>query len=168
MAEPSGPSAFEAAVEVVRTILPEDLGPFGVGGHRWGMKLWFGELDAKGRVPRFHYEAQTVSGKHIGPGVTLAVEVGWHAEHGDDRENERVLAGVVAAEKRWRKALGPDAVAGPFLGNAHWRRVSEAWIDADLGDPDLSFEVASRLVDYAVALEPVLRSLSPPPTILRP
>jgi hypothetical protein len=120
------------------------------------MKLWFGE---HARAPKFHYEAQLLGGKHIGAGVTVAVEVGFHAEHGDDRENERVLAGLAAAEKRWRRALGRDATAGPFLGNAHWRRLSETWIDPDLGEPGLDFEIASRLVDYAAALEPLVRKL---------
>ncbi|MBA2282361.1 MAG: hypothetical protein H0W25_14205 [Acidimicrobiia bacterium] len=159
MAKPAGPSAFEGAVEVVRTIVPDDLGPFKAGGHRWGMKLWFGQQPV---VPKFHYEAQLLGGKHVGKGVTVAIEVGFHAEHADDGENERLLAGLVAAEKKWRKALGPDAVAGPFLGRASWRRLSETWIDPDLGQPELGFEVAARLVDYAAALEPILRALPPP------
>ena len=70
-----------------------------------------------------------------------------------------MLGLLLKAEKRWRKVLGTDAVAGPFLGRADlWRRVSETWADPDLGEPDLGMEVASRLADYIDALEPLLRA----------
>ena len=41
-----------------------------------------------------------------------------------------------------------------FFGAENWRRVSEAWVEEDLDDPDLAFEIASRLVDYVSAIEP--------------
>jgi hypothetical protein len=68
-----------------------------------------------------------------------------------------------AATKRWRKALGDDAEATGFLvpkggaGRAKdWARLSETWPDPDLSDPDLPFELAARLTDFVVALQPLL------------
>ena len=61
-------------------------------------------------------------------------------------------------EKRWRKTLGQEAVAGEFIGDRHgWQRVSETWPDPDLGDPDLAMELAARLTDYISVLEPLRR-----------
>jgi hypothetical protein len=66
------------------------------------------------------------------------------------------LSRLLAHERRWRRLIGKDAVAGPFLGRPDpWRRVSEAWPDPDLGSVDLAFELADRLTDYAIALEPL-------------
>ena len=47
-------------------------------------------------------------------------------------------------------------MAGPFFGAEHWRRISDVWIDPDLGGDDAAFEVAGRLVDYVEALGPLL------------
>ncbi|MEZ5140169.1 MAG: hypothetical protein R2711_15780 [Acidimicrobiales bacterium] len=49
--------------------------------------------------------------------------------------------------------LGDDLVIGPFLGRASWRRASEVWIDPDLSDPELCFELADRLGAYLMAVE---------------
>jgi hypothetical protein len=89
----------------------------------------------------------------------LALEVGFHAEHPKVAENEAILQQLTKREKTWRKTIGDDAVAGPFLGRADtWRRVSETWPDPDLSDGDVVMDVALRLTDYMTALEPVLRS----------
>jgi hypothetical protein len=65
----------------------------------------------------------------------------------------------MAGQDRWREALGGDAVVGAFLGRfPDWRRVSEAWPDPDLDDPELPVQVALRLTDYIDALEPLRRS----------
>ncbi|MEQ1788727.1 MAG: hypothetical protein ABL966_16875, partial [Acidimicrobiales bacterium] len=78
------------------------------------------------------------------------------AEHRDPAENERALAALQAGEKRWRKVLGAEAVAGEFIDDRHgWQRLSETWADPDLGDPDLAFELATRLTDYITVLEPL-------------
>jgi hypothetical protein len=61
-------------------------------------------------------------------------------------------------EKTWRRTLGAQPVAGPFIGRPDdWRRVSETWPDPDLGDPELPIELATRLTDYISALEPLRR-----------
>jgi hypothetical protein len=91
----------------------------------------------------------------IDAATVLALEVGFHAENRDLEANDRVLARLVANERRWRRSLGQEAIAGPFLGRPDdWRRVSETWPDPDLSDPDLGGEIAARLVEYLVALEP--------------
>ena len=86
----------------------------------------------------------------------MAVEIGFHAEHKDPSQNEAVIAHLANREKTWRRKLGNEAEIGVFLGADRWRRVSETWIEPDLDDPELAFEMAARLVDYLTALEPVL------------
>ena len=51
-------------------------------------------------------------------------------------------------------------MAGEFIDDRHgWQRLSETWPDPDLGDPDLPFELATRLTDYITALEPLRDAL---------
>ena len=123
--------------------------------HRRGVKVWFGPA----KPGRFHYEAQVLPARLVDETLEddeVALEIGFHAEHGDDRRNAAVLERLNQQEKTWRKALGPQAQAGPFLGNDRWTRLSEVWIESDLDDPELAFELASRLVDYIEAVEPLL------------
>jgi hypothetical protein len=149
-------SPFDVAGDILVGMVPEDLGPVRVHARRYGIKVWFADTDAK--PPREHYEAQIVSAKDVPGAATLAIEVGFHAEHAQEADNERVLAALIASENRWRRELGQEAEASVFLGRAtHWRRISETWLDADLGDDDLPFEIATRLTDYITALEPVRR-----------
>ena len=54
-------------------------------------------------------------------------------------------------------ALDDEPVAGPFLGSDVWRRVSEVWEPPDAEDVDAAIEVAARLADYVVTLEPLRR-----------
>ena len=143
---------FDEVGEVLRGLLPEELGPVRTKHHRYGIKVWFGPATPT----REHYEAQVIGAKHVAEASVLAIEVGFHAEHRDPAENERAVARVLAGEKRWRKVLGAEAVAGPFIDDRHgWRRVSETWADPDLGDPGLAMELAARLTDYVTALEPL-------------
>ncbi|QXC62192.1 hypothetical protein KSP35_05120 [Aquihabitans sp. G128] len=142
---------FDQVADAVRGLVPPELGSFRTQARRWGLKAWF-DLD---ECPRAHYEAQVVSAKHVPGAEVLAIEVGFHLEHPDDRENAAGLRPLVAAEASWREELGPDAVAGPFLGRKGWCRLSEAWIDPDLGDPELCFELADRLAAYVAVVEPL-------------
>lgn len=142
---------FDEVAQALRSLLPPDLAPR-TKAHRYGIKVWFGPDQAT----REHYEAQVIGARHVPEATVLAVEVGFHSEHRDPAENERALAGLTAQERRWRKVLGPEAVAGPFIDDRHgWRRLSETWPDPDLGDPDLAFELAARLTDYITQLEPL-------------
>lgn len=147
-------SPFEAAGALLAGMLPDELGTVRQAAHRWGIKVWF---DTE-KAPKEHYEAQVLGAKDVPKAKILAIEVGFHAEHSKEPDNQAVLDQLLAAEKRWRKEVGKEAEAAPFLGRAqHWRRVSETWIDPDLGDPELAFEVAARLCDYITAIEPVRR-----------
>jgi hypothetical protein len=145
-------SAFEVAADALHALLPDGVGEWHTRAHRYGIKVWLG---AAGTPSKEHYEAQVIGAKDVPGATTLAIEVGWHAEHPKPDDNERALAALLKAERRWRKQLGTDAVAGPFLGRRDdWRRLSETWPDPDLGDPDLALDIASRLADYITALEP--------------
>jgi hypothetical protein len=149
---------FDEVGEALRGMVAPHLGPVRHRAHRSGIKVWF-----EGEKPgREHYEAQVIAPRHVEGANVSALELGFHAEHPLVAENDDVLAHLLRHEDRWRPAIGADAVAGPFLGRAAvWRRVSETWPDPDLGDPDLAIEIAARLTDYVLALEPV-RRLRPP------
>ena len=141
---------FEQVADGLHAFLPDELGPWRQRNHRWGLKLWFGTTEKAGRE---HYEAQVVGARHVPGATVLALEVGFHAEHPDPAANAAVIDRLGTG---WRRRLGGEAVAGPFLGHdGGWLRVSETWPDPDLGDPDLALEVAARLTDYAAALEPL-------------
>jgi hypothetical protein len=97
-----------------------------------------------------------VGAKHVPGAEVLAIEVGYHAEHPDPALNTAALSALASQEKRWRKLLGPEAEAAPFIADRNgWKRLSETWADPDLGDPELAFEVAARLTDYITAFEPI-------------
>jgi hypothetical protein len=146
---------FEEVGDAVRGLVPSELGTVRFKAHRYGVKLWF-DTDA---APREHYEAQVIGAKHVPDATVLALEIGFHAENPALADNEATMARLDERAKAWRKVVGKDAVAGPFLGRAdRWRRVSETWPDPDLGDDELCMEIALRLVDYMTALEPVLRA----------
>ena len=147
-------SLFDEVADLARGLVPPELGEFRERHHRYGIKVWFDTA----KPPREHYEAQVVGAKYVREATVLALEVGFHAEHAKVDENEAALARLVGSEKRWRRALGKEAVAGEFLGADVWRRISETWPDPDLGDPDMAFEIAARLTDYITALEPLRRA----------
>ena len=150
-----GQHVFDEAAQALRGLLPPDLGPVQCRAHRYGLKVWC-DPAPNGKAPRQHYEAQVVGARHVPEATVLAIEVGFHSELADPAENQRTLAALVKVEARWRKKLGPEAVAGPFLDDRHgWQRLSETWPDPDLDDPDLGFELAARLTDYITALEPL-------------
>ena len=145
---------FEQVADVLRGLVPRDLGELRQRPRRWGIKVWFGS----GRPPKEHYEAQVIGAAGVEGATTLAPEVGFHAEHPKVGDNDAAIDPLRAAEKRWRSTIGKEAVVGDFLGHPGvWRRISETWPDPDLGAPDLAFELAARLTDYIVALEPLRR-----------
>ena len=145
---------FDEVGEAVRGLMDPTLGVVRFRAHRYGVKLWF-DTDS---APREHYEAQVVGAKHVPDAKVLALEVGFHAEHPKLADNEATLERIVGRERTWRKTIGGEAVAGPFLGRADtWRRVSETWPDPDLSEDGIVMDVALRLTDYMTALEPILR-----------
>ena len=145
---------FDEVGEVLRGLVPEGLGDLRCRHHRYGIKVWF---DSE-KPTREHYEAQVIGAKHVPEAEVLAIEVGFHAEHRDPADNERVLKELVGSEKQWRRTLGKEAVAGEFIDDRNgWQRISETWVDPDLGEPELAMELAARLTDYIAALEPLRR-----------
>lgn len=142
---------FEQVADAVRSMAADIDDDLRLRWHRRGVKAWFGPE----KPPREHYEAQLIARRHIDGIEGMAIEIGFHAEHREPAKNEAVLLGLVDNEKSWRKALGPEPEAAVFLGADGWRRVSETWIEPDLDDPDLAFEMAARLVDYLAAIEAV-------------
>ncbi|MHB8464078.1 MAG: hypothetical protein ACYDH6_01875 [Acidimicrobiales bacterium] len=143
---------FEEVDDILRGIVPPELGDIRVSARRYGIKAWFGS------EKRQHYEAQVIGASAVDDASILALELGFHLEQTAVKDNEAVLATLLASERRWRATLGPAAVAGPFLGRqTAWRRLSETWPDPNLADAELPFEVAARLTDYITVLEPILR-----------
>lgn len=146
------PELFEEVGDAVRGLVPPDLGSVHLRAHRYGIKVWFGPE----KPTREHYEAQVVGARDVPGARTLALEIGYHAEYPKEADNDAAVARLLAHERAWRREIGKEADVGPFLGRAtHWRRISELWIDPDLGEPGIAFEIASRLVDYTTALEPL-------------
>ncbi len=115
--------------------------------HRRGLKVWYG--DAK----KEHYEAQLIRADD-----GAALEVGFHAEYANVEENDAVLERLLARESSWRRSLGREPEAGEFLGADRWRRISEVWDAPDPDDPEATVEIAARLADYVLALEPIRRA----------
>lgn len=140
-------SFFHQVQDAVEGFVAEVEGDLHSSAHGRGLKIWFGD------ATREHYEAQLIRVE----GET-ALEVGFHAEHPKVAENEAVLARLSAHEPAWRAVLGDEPVAGEFFGAERWRRISETWEPPDPHDVDASIEVAARLADYVVAIEPIRRS----------
>ncbi len=143
---------FDQVDDLVRAMTPEHLGELKTRSHRRGIKVWFGQEKAG----KQHYEAQILARRHVDGQEGVAIEIGFHSEHADPSKNQAVLDHLTTSERQWRKLLGAEAQGGVFFGAENWRRVSEAWIEPNLEDGELSFEIAARLVDYLSALEPRL------------
>ena len=114
--------------------------------HNRGLKAWFDD------DTREHYEAQLIR-----VDGALQLEVGFHAEHPKAPLNDAVLQQMRSTEATWRRTLGDEAVAGDFIGRKGWRRISEVWPANETPDIDEAIEVAARLADYVIALEPARR-----------
>jgi len=142
---------FEEVADLVQTMVPAELGELRTRSHRRGIKVWF-DSEKPGRE---HYEAQLLARRHVDGSDGMAVEIGFHSEHRDEARNDEVAAALAKAESRWRRELGAEAQLAPFLGAANWRRLSECWIEPDLDEPELAFELAARIVDYVSVLEPL-------------
>jgi hypothetical protein len=141
---------FEQVADGLHALVPPEVGAWQQRNHRYGIKVWLGEGTT---TPRIHLEAQVIGARYVSAASTLALEVGWHAEHPDPARNRAALESLLAAEDEWRRGLGEEAVAGPFIGHTGgWMRLSETWPDPDLDAPDLPFELSARLTDYLLAL----------------
>jgi hypothetical protein len=147
-------SVFDDVADALNAMVPRQLGRLRYRVRRFGIKVWFDDETP----PREHYEAQVVNPDHLEVASVAALEVGFHAEHIREADNDAVIALLLGAESHWRPQLGSEARAGAFLGRSSWRRLSETWPDPDLDAVDLAFEVAARLTDYITAIESVRRT----------
>ena len=148
------PNVFDEVADALSGLVPRPLGRLYYRARRFGIKVWFDDETPT----REHYEAQVIGREFLPEASTVALEVGFHAEHPVEADNEAVVTHLLEAEPEWRAVIGDEAVAGVFLGRTTWRRVSETWADPDLDDAELAFEVAARLTDYITALEPLRRT----------
>lgn len=142
-------SLFEQVADALGGMVDPELGVLRTAPRRWGIKVWF---DAP-ECPREHYEAQVVGQRHVPEASVLALEVGFHAEHPDEAANIAAVAPLIAQQVVGEEELDGEVVIGEFLGRGSWRRASEVWIDPDLGDPELCFELADRLATYVEVIE---------------
>jgi len=143
-------SAFDEVAELVRAMTPAEIGDVRVRAHRRGVKVWF-DTEAPTKE---HYEAQLLSRRYVDGLEGMALEIGFHSEHKEMDRNVSVIDRICTTEKSWRKELGKEPQVDVFYGADNWRRVSESWIEPDLEDPEITFEIASRLVDYVSVIEP--------------
>ena len=143
---------FDHVLDAFEGFTDDAHGPVHATAHGRGLKVWFGTTD--GRSAKEHYEAQLIR-----VDGAVSCEIGFHAEHRDPAHNEAVLAALLDREKTWRRELGDEPEAGPFIGNDGWTRISEVWDPPDPDDPEAPMEVAARLADYVDAIEPVRQSL---------
>ena len=139
-------SFFHQVQDVFEGFVSDMDGELHTNAHKRGLKVWYDD------ATREHYEAQLI---RLDGGVAL--EVGFHAEYPKVGENEAVLARLLDAEPTWRRELGDEPDAGPFLGADRWRRISEVWEAPDPDDVDAAIEIAARLADYVTVLEPLRR-----------
>jgi hypothetical protein len=143
---------FDEVAEATRTLVPAELGTLRLRPRRWALKAWFGPAEPI----KEHYEAQIIGAKHVPGATSLGIEIGFHAEHKAPADNDECLARIEAAGPTWRQELGPEAEMGGFIGRPdQWRRVSEVWVDPNLADDELAWEIATRLTDYIVCIEPL-------------
>src|SRR4051794_11402302 len=149
VSDPSSNEFFEQVRDALLAVVPPEYGEFGGYAHGFGLKVTYGS----GERTKEHYETQIV---RAGPDGRLALEIGFHAEYPKAARNDEVLELLLAHHKQWRKILGKEPAAGPFLGNDRWRRISETWTEFDFRDLDLPFEVSDRLAAYIEAFEPLL------------
>ncbi len=141
---------FEQVSDLVRAMAPDEFGELRIRPNRRGLKLWFGPE----KPPREHYEAQLLPRRYVDGEQGHAIEIGFHAENPEPAKNQATIDHLQTTEKKWRELIGPEAEVGVFYGADDWRRISEAWLDEDLDEPELPFEIASRVIDYVSAIEP--------------
>lgn len=148
------PDLFAQVGDIVHSICGDelsDLPELRMSNHRYGIKVWFGEA----QPTRGHYEAQLLRRKKVDGKEGMWLEIGFHSEHPKVEQNEAELEVLLAKEKSWRKALGPEPTAGEFFDADVWRRLSDVWFNPDLTEPDTALEIAGRLSDYLLAFEPI-------------
>jgi hypothetical protein len=138
-----GRAFYDDVYDAFTGFLPPSLRNFESYRTSHNIKVWYGSGGE-------HYEVQSIRRR-----TGYELEIGFHAEHREAERNVEVIDGLVAKERKWRKALGSEPEAGKFLGSQTrtWRRLSEVWPATD--DPEIAVDAASRLAEYICALEPI-------------
>ena len=143
---------FSDVADALREMLPRAHRDFHAQVWSRNLKVWF-------ESQHEHYEVQQLGraplkSAHID--AASGLEIGFHAEHPTPSRNDEVLARLGTS---WRRALGDDAVAGPFIGRreiaGRWRRLSEVWTTGELDGADAALEAADRLALYITTIEPL-------------
>ena len=147
-------SFFEWVFDAFEGFAGDVAGELHSSAHRRGVKVWYDDALSPNTKGKEHYEAQLIRGAD----GDAALEIGFHAEYAKADENDAVMAKLAVDERTWRKELGKEAIAGEFLGNDRWRRISEVWEAPDPDDPEATMEIAARLADYVIAIEPLRRA----------
>lgn len=143
---------FESVADAVSNFLSPQLRGFSRYYTSMNLKVWYGN-DREEHYEVQHLSWQTLRGKSKVKGPAL--EIGFHVEYSERARNDEVIARIVGAEKKWRRALGDGVEVGPFIGHASWRRISELWPDSPLStEEEIAVEAAERLAAYIQALEP--------------
>ncbi len=146
------PNLFKQVHYIIESIASADHDRLQARSHRYGVKIWNGPQ----KPTRLHFEAQLLRRQKVDGEPGMALEIGFHAEERSVEANQATLDHLMANESLWRPLLGPEAVAGVFFDADQWRRLSDVWLDPDLEDDDTAFEIASRLIDYLDAIDPLL------------
>lgn len=142
------PGLFEWVLDAFEGFAHDVDGELHSSSHRRGLKVWYGDATKE------HYEAQLIRLSTN----EVALEIGFHAEYPKPEENDAVIDRLTQREKAWRRALGDEPEVGQFIGSDRWRRISEVWDPPDPDDPETAVEIAARLADYVLALEPIRTS----------
>jgi hypothetical protein len=150
-----GKPFFESVGDALSNFLAPSLRGFSRYYTSHNLKLWYGDVREE------HYEVQRISERAFRGKASLKgplLEIGFHTEHKDRARNDDVIERLTAAEKKWRRKLGPEVEVGPFIGyqSGSWRRISELWENAPLStEAEIAVEAAERLAAYIQAFEPL-------------
>lgn len=120
--------------------LPPRLRDF--SSEKWGsyFKVWYGA------EKRIHFEVQFLRNGRL--------EIGLHFE-ADAETNERGAEALMRRKDAVRAALGEDVRFGEH--GRGWRSVAETWSGGNMRGEEAATEAASRLAEYVIALNPMLK-----------
>jgi len=113
-------SVFEHVTDALSGLVSRELGQLRYRTRRFGIKIWFDDETP----PREHYEAQVIGGDHMQAAVAMALEVGFHAEHPVEADNDAVLAYLLAAEAQWRPDFGFGQTTPTLWTHVSWQETA--------------------------------------------
>ena len=147
---------FDVVGEAVRALVPAELGPVHQRSHRYGIKVWFGADKPPRAALRGAGGGREARCGGQGAGHRGRVPRGAPAPRGQRRGRRACCSGARRRGARCSATMSrPVRSSGDRRTGGACRRRGPI---PDLGDPELAMEVATRLVDYVVAFEPLLRT----------